>query len=138
MLLHLPIVILTTLSPIAVSDAVPKFDVARECRFEGESAVDFDRCRQDEAVALEQLRAGWPQFTVADKKRTCLTTATIGGFASYVELLSCLEMAREANNSDSNSRSPQAAEAIQRAPGVTVGIGHDPITPGKMPGQDGR
>jgi hypothetical protein len=37
MLLHLPVVILATLSPIAVSDTLPKFDVVRECGFEGGS-----------------------------------------------------------------------------------------------------
>jgi hypothetical protein len=85
-----PIVILSTLSPVAVSDIVLEFDTVRECRFEGESTVEFDRCQQDEAAALEQLRAGWTQFVVADKN-TCLAAATIGGFASCVELLSCLE-----------------------------------------------
>jgi hypothetical protein len=38
-----------------------------ECRFEGESTVEFDRCRQDEAAALEQLRASWMQFVFGDK-----------------------------------------------------------------------
>jgi hypothetical protein len=94
MLLHLPIIILATLSPVAVSNTVPKFDIVRECRFEGELTVEFDRCQQDEAAALEQLRSGWMQFIFGDKS-TCLTAATIGGFASYVELLTCLEMARD-------------------------------------------
>jgi hypothetical protein len=53
MLLHLPISILVAFSPVAVSDAVPKFDVAQECRFEGGSTADIDRCHQDEAAALE-------------------------------------------------------------------------------------
>jgi hypothetical protein len=30
MLLHLPIVILATLSPVAVSDTVPKFDIVKD------------------------------------------------------------------------------------------------------------
>jgi hypothetical protein len=56
MLLHLPIIVLATPSPVAVSDTVPKFDIVRECRFEGESTVEFDnRRQQDEAAALEQL-----------------------------------------------------------------------------------
>jgi hypothetical protein len=38
MLLHLPIAILATLSPIAVSDTVPKFDTVRECRIEVDRA----------------------------------------------------------------------------------------------------
>ena len=31
MLIHLPIVILTSLHAIPVADALPKFDIAREC-----------------------------------------------------------------------------------------------------------
>jgi hypothetical protein len=95
MLLHLPIAILATLSPVAVSDNVPKFDIVRECRFEGGSTVDFARCSQDEAEALEQLKANWARFTGVDKS-SCVGAAAIGGVASYVELLTCLEMAREA------------------------------------------
>jgi hypothetical protein len=129
MLLHLPIVIMATLSPVAVSDTVPKFDVAKECRFEGGSTADIDRCHQDEAAALEQLKANWTQLTGVYKS-TCLAEATIGGFASYVELLTCLEMARDVNNGDSNSRGPQTTEAMpRRAAGVTVGVRHDPIAP---------
>jgi hypothetical protein len=45
MLLHLPIAILTTLAPIPVSDTVPKFDIAKECRFEGGSSQIYDRRR---------------------------------------------------------------------------------------------
>jgi hypothetical protein len=52
MLLHLPIAIMVTLSPIAVSSSVPQFDIVGECRFEGGSIATFDRCSQDEAAAL--------------------------------------------------------------------------------------
>ena len=131
MLLHLPIVILATLLPVAVSDTVPKFDMVKECRFEADSTTDFDRCRQDEAAALKQLMTSWTQFVVADKS-TCETTATIGGFSSYVELLSCLEMTHDANNADSHPSGSQTTEAMRHAPGVTVGVGHDPIKPGQI------
>jgi hypothetical protein len=67
MLLHLPIAILTTLSPIPVSDPVPRFDIARECQFEGGSTTIVDRCSHDEAAALQQLRAEWPQFAGSDR-----------------------------------------------------------------------
>jgi hypothetical protein len=138
MFLHLPIVILATLSPITVSDTVPDFDILRECRLEGESVIDFDRCQQDEADAREQLRVSWPKFVVADKS-TCVTEATVGGFVSYVELLSCLEMARDVKIGDSNPSSPQNRDTMRlRTPGVTVGVGHDPITPAQTPSADSR
>jgi hypothetical protein len=137
MLLHLPIVILAMLLPVAVSDTVPKFDVARECRFEGGSTADIDRCQQDEAAALAQLKANWAQFTGVDKS-TCYSVA-IGGFASYVEFLTCLEMAREANNTDKNPRDPKRTDPTRPVgPGVTVGVGPGPTSPGQMPGRGSR
>jgi hypothetical protein len=123
MLFHLPIVILATLSPVAVSDTVPKFDIVKQCRFEGGSTAEFDRCTQDEAAALEQLKTNWVQFTGVDKS-TCLTMTTVGGFASYVELFTCLEMAHEASNTNKNPRDPKGTDPMQSVgPGVTVGVG---------------
>jgi hypothetical protein len=122
MLLHLPIAIMMTLSPIAVSDSVPRFDIASECRFEG----DFDRCSQDEAVALSELKTEWAQFNGTDHK-TCTATTTAGGFTSYVELLTCLEMARDAGANGSPNEPPRKSGSQPTQadrPGVTVGEAH--------------
>ena len=100
---HLPIVILATLSPIAVSDTVPKFDIVRECGFEGETTVNFSQCSKNGVAALAQLKTLWTQFVGADKS-TCIPEATIGGFASYVELLTCLEMARDVRSERQSCR----------------------------------
>jgi hypothetical protein len=128
MLLHLPIAIMVTLSPIAVFDAVPQFDIVRECRFEGGSTTEFGRCQQDEAAALEQLRARWTQFIGADKS-SCVGAATIGGVASYVELLTCLEMARDLARADDSPRGPTKPQQMRPGrPGSTVGVGHGPTT----------
>lgn len=110
MLLHLPIVVMATLSPVAVSDTVPKFDIVRECRFEGGSNLDFDRCASDEGSALRELQQAWAQFAGGDK-RNCIASATIGGFASYVELLTCLEMARDVTNADNSPRGSHTTDA---------------------------
>jgi hypothetical protein len=114
MLLHLPIVILTTLSPIAVSETVPKFDIAKECHFEGGETAVFDRCSRDEAAALEKLRAEWPQFADADRG-ACFSEATSAGFASYVELVICLEMARDVRNAEPNARDAFAKQSTRPA-----------------------
>ena len=75
----------------------------------------------------------WTQFAAADK-RSCIASTTIGGFASYVELLVCLQMARDVHDENHSPREPQTTDAMQpHAPGVTVGIGHDPVTPGHVP-----
>ena len=69
MLLHLPIVIMATLSPVAVSDTVPKFDIVKECRFEGGSTVQFDRCSEDDLARLRALvRSGLLQRPSPDAR----------------------------------------------------------------------
>ena len=74
---------------------MPKFDITKECRFEGGSTDISGRCSKDEADALSQLEAEWTQFIDTDRSG-CMVEATIGDFASYVELLACSEMARDA------------------------------------------
>jgi hypothetical protein len=127
MLLHLSVAIMATLSPIAVSDSVPQFDIARECRFEGGSAAILDRCSQDEAAALSELETKWATFGSNDQKN-CMAATTIGGFASYVELLTCLEMARDVVNENDNPQDPRAKAGSGPTPpsqsGVTVGEVH--------------
>ena len=127
MLLHLPIAIMVTLSPIAVSDSVPQFDIVRECRFEGGSIATFDRCSQDEAAALSELKTNWAKFGSVARK-TCITATTVGGFTSYVELLTCLEMARDVASPNTNPENPPAKSGSRpKQPGrtgVTVGEAH--------------
>jgi hypothetical protein len=124
MLLHLPIAIMATLSPIPVSDMVPAFDTVRECRFEAGATADFDHCSRDEAAALEQLKNGWARFVDTDRK-ACVGETTIGGFASYVELLTCLEMARDVASANTNpKKAPAKSGSRSTQPGrngVTVG-----------------
>ena len=125
MLLHLPIVIMTTLSPVAISDTPPRFDIAKECRFESESSKAFDRCSRDEGDALKQLETEWPQFGGGDRT-SCMVEATVAGFASYVELLTCLEMARDIGNDKTNpSRPPGAPSTRPARPELSVVDKHE-------------
>jgi hypothetical protein len=124
MLLHLPIAITVTLSPIAVSDSVPQFDIVKECRLEGGPVASFDRCSQDEAAALSELKTNWTKFSSVDRK-TCTATTTTGGFASNVELLTCLEMATDVVSANNNPQDPHAKSGSRPTrpgwAGVTVG-----------------
>ena len=97
MLIHLPIIILTSLHPMPIADAVPKFDIARECRFESGSKEELNKCAADEAQAREKLQTEWIQFTPSAKKQ-CYEEANIDSNPSYVELLTCLEMERDVRN----------------------------------------
>lgn len=96
MLTHLPIIILTSLHPIAVANDVPKFDIARECRAEGGTTETEKRCADDETQARNELQAKWSQFGPGAKIR-CNAETSAGNAVSYVEFLTCLEMQRDAN-----------------------------------------
>ncbi|UFX45725.1 hypothetical protein HAP47_0003105 [Bradyrhizobium sp. 41S5] len=98
MFLYLPIVMLAALPPTTVAGVIPKFDIARECRSEGGPNVSLERCARDEEQARSQLQSQWTQFVTADR-RTCARATTADGSGSYVELLICLELARDAKAS---------------------------------------
>ncbi|THD71882.1 MAG: hypothetical protein E7813_04980 [Bradyrhizobium sp.] len=98
MLMHLPIVILASLPFTTVADSAPKFDIARECRSEGGSQAIQEKCTEDEAQSRDQLQTQWMQFSTRDKA-VCMQETSIDGTPSYVELLTCLEMARDVKKS---------------------------------------
>ena len=98
MLMHLPIVIFASLPLTPIADNVPKFDIARECRSEGGSQPVLDKCAADEADARGQLKPQWSQFSAVDKT-VCIQETSMDGTPSYVELLTCLEMARDVKKS---------------------------------------
>lgn len=53
-------------------------------------------CLNSEHAARDQLRKEWDKFTTSQRSR-CDTISTMGGEPSYVELLTCLEMAQQAD-----------------------------------------
>jgi hypothetical protein len=84
---------------MTVADAVPAFDVKQGCGGT-EVAAAFpprspERCVQSEEAARDQLKKSWLELPVADKTE-CVSTVKIGGPPSYVELLTCIEMKRDA------------------------------------------
>ena len=93
MLIHLPIIVLTSLHPTPIGGAVPKFDIARECQFESTSKENLNSCVTDETKAREQLQMEWTQFTLSEKT-LCNQESNTDGISSYVELQTCLEMER--------------------------------------------
>ena len=79
----------------SAAGGVPKFDIARECRSEGGPQAVQDKCAEDETAARDQLQPLWIQLSAADKAN-CVKATSADGTPSYVELLTCLEMARDA------------------------------------------
>jgi hypothetical protein len=86
---------------LPVADNIPKFDIAATCRAAQASAArailgnDTESCANDERDARTTLGKEWAQFSAADR-RTCTLLATTSTESSYVELLTCLEMTRDA------------------------------------------
>ncbi len=84
---------------VLAADPVPKFDTGPSCRSAAvASAViatrDAAGCERDENTARDTLEKEWRQFTPSDQAR-CVRLVTLGGGPSYVELLTCLEMAKQ-------------------------------------------
>jgi hypothetical protein len=84
---------------IARADEPPKLDVAPSCEAAARGAMVIGRdkaaCMGDENAALDVLKQNWAKYTSADKTQ-CVGNVKTGGPASYVELLSCLEIMRDA------------------------------------------
>jgi len=102
-LIPIPVIALSAQLAVTVADAAPEFDITRGCRLDSAQAFDpsagmnetIKKCVADERGAIEQLRKQWPQFQDADKTQ-CLGETKIGGTASYVDLLTCLQFAKDA------------------------------------------
>ena len=81
---------------VAVADTVPKLDVARSCRAAAlVPPGNMDSCMKDERSAQSALSGSWTKFAKGDRA-ACTQQATVVGLPSYVGLLTCLQMARDA------------------------------------------
>ena len=102
----LPIIL--TASHIALAaDTVPKFDVERTCRPAAIAGVlpgrDSSACQRDENEARSKLEQDWTQYT-AGQRSQCAGFAGLDRAPSYVELLTCLEMAKQAKELPQESK----------------------------------
>jgi len=95
---------------ISVSDRVPELNVEATCK--ATVATDkamgldlpqsFDDCMRDENAARQQLGTVW--LSNSDELRTrCEGEATAGGSNSYVDLLTCMQMAADWTKSPSSA-----------------------------------
>jgi hypothetical protein len=79
----------------------PTLQVGPSCEAAGRGSVVLGRdkkaCLADETTAQDTLKQNWSKYAAADKAQ-CVGMASTGGPASYVELLSCLEIMRDARN----------------------------------------
>ena len=80
---------------LPASDEMPLYNLSQSCRSETATAAGDRNCRADERQAREALRRQWSRFAPADKGN-CLQVEDAGGAPSYVDLLTCLQMAASA------------------------------------------
>ena len=84
---------------LLVADHVPRLDTDSSCHVAAAASAVVNRnedvCKRDEQDARGKLEQQWGQYTPAQRSR-CESLARLGGFPSYVELLTCLEMASAA------------------------------------------
>ena len=83
---------------LGAADSPPKLNVVPSCNAAARGAIsvgrDRDACLADERTAEGVLMQNWSKYDAADKVQ-CVGNVKTGGPASYVELLSCLEIMRD-------------------------------------------
>jgi hypothetical protein len=97
----MPLLVAITLLLFSVSaqsaTGVPTLDIRTTCR--AAQGVDprvqehasYTSCMKDEQDALAELRKVWGTFGT-DRRRMCSEEARIGGYPSYADLLTCLQL----------------------------------------------
>ena len=81
----------------AAGDKPPALDVTATCAAAGALARDRASCLDDERAARDQLDHSWSKYGAADKAH-CIANVTSGGSASYVELVTCLDVMKGARD----------------------------------------
>ena len=84
---------------LAIADGPPKLNVVPSCDGATRSSIntgrDNEACMGDERDARDMLTKNWSQYSRAHKTQ-CVGMATRGGPSSYVELISCLDIMKDA------------------------------------------
>ena len=87
-------IILTASHLTLVADRVPQLNVKPSCAAAGLADSSEDSCLRDEKQARTKLEQEWSGFSASERAR-CTTLSHRGGSPSYVELLTCLEVAKQ-------------------------------------------
>lgn len=92
---------------VLAANRMPEFDPGPSCRAATAASAMVNRtedvCKRDETDARGKLQEQWGQFAAGHKAR-CVGLSKAGGAPSYVELLTCLEMAKAADNLPAQDR----------------------------------
>jgi hypothetical protein len=95
----LNVVLIVVHHDTALGQGVPKINVAPSCKAAAAGYAgltqEFESCVRSEESAREILVKGWNSFSAADRD-SCYRLTTTGTPGTYTELLTCLEMRRDA------------------------------------------
>src|SRR5262245_18587030 len=85
---------------IAAAQGVPTINIGPSCRDAAKVSTagmqqDYDSCIKSEEAARDILAKQWSSFLAADRG-SCYRLTTTGTPGTYTELLTCLEMKRDA------------------------------------------
>lgn len=107
-----------------VADNVPILNIEPLCQgiarqggssfHDTEFAKQKQDCLDSEKLVREDLVKQWSSFSAGDKN-ACIQEATMGGESSYTELLTCLEMARDARNLPTDLNAPGISSSRTKA-----------------------
>lgn len=89
---------MTGLVALAAGAPVPNINPEPSCRSAAARVApiaDLEVCMRKERAARDRLVRFWGEFSAGDKA-TCIPLATAGGNPTYTELLTCLEVERDA------------------------------------------
>jgi hypothetical protein len=120
---------------VLVADRVPSFNVEAHCRRvarEAHPVGDPHACLQEEQEARAKLVAQWTQFSAADRSY-CRDLTALGGEPTFTELLTCLEMRREAERLRDKENATTGAPANGRALSPLTRVRAAALTPIKAP-----
>jgi hypothetical protein len=99
--------ILTASHIVLAAEGPPKFDVERTCRPASVVGAlpgrDAAACQRDENDARAKLQQQWTDFTTTQRTQ-CASFAGLDRAPSYVELLTCLEMAKQSSELPAESK----------------------------------
>lgn len=95
-------VILTATHLVLTAQEVPQLNVEPSCHAAAGASIRHGRpnastCLRNEQRARAKLKQQWNTFTGAERQR-CVALSRLGGPPSYVELLTCLQVAKAAKN----------------------------------------
>jgi hypothetical protein len=107
----------------ALAGPPPKLDVQATCRraqpLSGTEKSAYQGCINDETDAQKELIKTWSSFK-AGAQTTCVQETKIGGAPSYVELLTCLQLDKQAQDAARENQKSLQMPSAQSTPSGTA------------------